>query len=126
MDVNKTIGQRLRETRIKKGNTAKEVAEATGISSTAISQIETNKNKPSVDNLVDLASYYDVTTDYILGIEKLTDRFTIDLLETYTNLTDGSKIQILVKAKELEAREVTLNKINKLKQKNRPIILIGL
>jgi transcriptional regulator with XRE-family HTH domain len=58
------IGLRLRDLRIKKDLTLKEVAEATGFAVSYLSQLERDMVSISVDNLERLANYYQVHLVY--------------------------------------------------------------
>lgn len=60
-------GERLKELRNKKGRayTQEKVAEEVGISREYLNRLEAGKKGCSVDLLVILAQYYDVTMDYI-------------------------------------------------------------
>lgn len=61
-----TIGGRIRDLRRKKGVTATEVARATAIPKSNISCFENNRSKPSVDALIRLSNYFEVSADWIL------------------------------------------------------------
>lgn len=63
------LGQRLRELRKSKQMTQKQVAERLHISASAVSGYEGNIKTPSVDMLVELARLYNVSTDYLLGVD---------------------------------------------------------
>lgn len=45
------------------------LAERLGVSQTAVSQWETNKNYPDVNTIKELAEIYSVTTDYLLNVD---------------------------------------------------------
>jgi len=74
-----TIGERLLNLRKQRKLTQTDVEELTRIDHTTISAYETNKRKPSVDNLIALARLYKVSTDYILGNS---DRRFVDTTNT--------------------------------------------
>lgn len=62
----KEIGQRIRKLRLSKGLTQQELADAVYMTLSAIGKIEMGIRVPSVDTLIIMAEYFDVTTDYIL------------------------------------------------------------
>lgn len=62
--------ERLKILRKEKGKTQTEIAELIGVRKLAYAHYEQGKRKLSVDALVTLAQYYDVTTDYLLGLTK--------------------------------------------------------
>lgn len=67
--INADIGNRLKESRRKKGLTQAKAASMIGVSKNIISSYELYLRSPSIDVLVKLAHLYGVTTDYLLGIE---------------------------------------------------------
>ncbi|MFT3797813.1 helix-turn-helix domain-containing protein [Microbacterium sp.] len=58
--TNGSIGARLRQLRIESGRSLRSVAEAIGISSSALSQIETGAMQPSVNRLIEIVSVLEV------------------------------------------------------------------
>lgn len=46
--------------------TAYQVAKATGLSNTALSRYKAGKQAPAIDQLVAIADFFDVSTDYLL------------------------------------------------------------
>ena len=65
----KTTGERLKD--LRNGKNIDTVAEATGISASALSNYENDKiTDISSYNLTKLARYYDVSVDYILGLKE--------------------------------------------------------
>lgn len=66
-----TLGERLNQLRTKSKKTLKEIGDAVGLSAVYISDLEKGKKKnPSSEVLRDLANYFDVSTDYLLGREE--------------------------------------------------------
>ena len=65
--VNLEIGNRLKDLRLKKEMTQKEVADELHVSFQSISKWELNKSYPDLDNLVKLCQLYDVSLDYVVG-----------------------------------------------------------
>ncbi|MCI3027731.1 helix-turn-helix domain-containing protein [Desemzia sp. C1] len=61
------LGDRVKDLRKKTGKTQDDVAKSIGLSRPAYSHIENNRNEPDGETLKKLASYYEVTTDYLLG-----------------------------------------------------------
>ena len=93
------FGEILCELREDKGLTQLELSRILHISNSSISAYETGMREPNVEVLVSLATFFDVTTDYLLGIapynisphtltEKLADDYTVsDVIETLQALT---------------------------------------
>lgn len=63
-----SFGSRLRELRIEKNVSQKDVADDMGISITAMSQYESNSRFPNEDILRRLCLYYKISSDYLLGL----------------------------------------------------------
>lgn len=63
-----TLGQRLRWSREQKGENQIEAAEGTGISNEQLNRYEKDKRKPTPEVLATLATYYNVTSDFLLGL----------------------------------------------------------
>lgn len=64
----KTLGQKIRELRNALGLTQIELAEKLGISDKSLHRYETEKSKPDFFALSKLATFFDVSADYLLGI----------------------------------------------------------
>lgn len=56
---------RLKELRIKKNCTQKQVADATGLTTMTVKNYEHNRRKPTYDALIALADYFNVSLDYL-------------------------------------------------------------
>lgn len=61
------LKNRLKELRIEKGKTQKEMAKDLGTTDVSIGRYEAGTREPKTDILNALADYFDVTTDYLLG-----------------------------------------------------------
>lgn len=57
------IGKQLRRLRVERGLTHRQVADAIGITQTAVSRLETNTSSPSGTNLAKLADFFRVSMD---------------------------------------------------------------
>ena len=83
------IGERLKQLRIKNGLKQQELANMFGLSSGTISFYEREQRKPDIDFIVAVAKYFDVSTDYLLGLTNATDKENIDISKV-TGLNDFS------------------------------------
>ena len=72
MDIK--IGERLKELRKSKGWTQVQVAAKMGLTDSVISFYERQERAPSPEDLIKFAELYDVSTDYLLGVEKVNDQ----------------------------------------------------
>jgi len=68
MDISNITGQRLRESRLKKGLTQIQVMETTKIHNKTLSGYENDVSEPDFGTLKILADLYGVSTDYLLGL----------------------------------------------------------
>lgn len=72
MDIK--IGERLKELRKSKGWTQVQVAAKMGLTDSVISFYERQERAPSPEVLIKFAELYGVSTDYLLGVEKVDDQ----------------------------------------------------
>ncbi|MFP3414211.1 helix-turn-helix transcriptional regulator [Bacillus sp. SIMBA_074] len=63
----KTFGNILRDLRKEKKITQKELAQTLKLSESTIGMYERNERQPDYDTLNQIANYFEVTTDYLLG-----------------------------------------------------------
>lgn len=61
------ISKRTKELRIKNNLTQKQLSEILKIQPNSVQRIEYGTARPSIDTLVTLANYFDVSLDYLLG-----------------------------------------------------------
>ena len=64
------IGETIKSLRIEKGMTQTELASLLFTSQDTISLWERNKSLPDVKSVIKMALIFNVSTDYILGVEK--------------------------------------------------------
>ena len=65
----KVFAQRLRELRKDKNLSMKQLAKELNTTDAAISNWENEINEPKISYLVSIAKFFDVSTDYLLGLE---------------------------------------------------------
>jgi transcriptional regulator with XRE-family HTH domain len=68
-------GDRIANLREKRGLTQEELSSKLGISRAALSHYETNRREPDYETLRNIANYFDITLDYLLG--RTTDPRTV-------------------------------------------------
>lgn len=66
---NLNMKDRLKELRKEKGVSQKEVATALGITLSAYSNYEQGIREPNIEIIIAICRYYDVSSDYLLGLE---------------------------------------------------------
>lgn len=62
------FAERLKELRLEKGLNISGLGKEVGINYTNLIRWESGERQPSIDAVIILAKYFDVTTDYILGV----------------------------------------------------------
>ncbi len=65
----KDFAERLKELRLEKGLTQKQLAQNTGLSKSAIDFWEREQRVPNANAIIVLAKFFSVTSDYLLGLE---------------------------------------------------------
>ena len=89
------IGKRMRSLREAKDLKQIKVADSLSVSPYQLSRYESGKSKPDPELIAKIATYYDVTTDYLLG--------KTDKTEPSSNPTVTGKINNLTPEEEFEA-----------------------
>ena len=64
-----TFSQRLRELRLEKGLSMKQLANKINTTDAAISNWENGINEPKISYVISIAKFFNVSTDYLLGLE---------------------------------------------------------
>lgn len=62
------LGQRLKELRLARGYTQKEIADKLGMNSVTYLHYEKSQRQPPLELLADIAVFYEVSVDYLLGV----------------------------------------------------------
>lgn len=92
---------RLRELRIEKKCSVRSLAESLEKSESAIRMWETGKAKPDADTLIKLSDFFEVSTDYMLGISGVKTLDTdMQALCSMTGLSEKAIANIQYMAKE--------------------------
>ena len=89
------FGKRLKTLRIKANMTQEQLAKKLGLTKSVISAYETDLRLPSYDVLIHIAKIYNVTSDYLLGLEQKREidlsGLTNDEIEALLNLIKAMK-----------------------------------
>lgn len=83
--------ERLKELRLKKGLTQKEIAEEFGIKQPNYQQWESGKRKPSSETLEKFANFFGVTMDYLAGNDEELDNVELLFRMNSNGLTEEEK-----------------------------------
>lgn len=76
--MNLIIDRNLRELRAKRGNTQEELADYLSVSIQAVSKWERSETMPDISLLPQIAAFYDVSVDDLLGVGEIRKREIID------------------------------------------------
>ena len=63
------FSERLKDLRKERNLTQTQLSQETNISQPAIAKWESGDRSPNIDYVIILAKFFDVTTDYLLGLE---------------------------------------------------------
>ena len=93
---------RLRRLRQKNHLTQSELGQILGLKPTAISNYESNRNEPSLDKLIALSKYFDVSCDYLLGVTdaylpvggEVLDKDIVEFFDLYQKLSPENTKEI--------------------------------
>lgn len=89
------FGERMKQARIEKALTQKELAEFLNVSIAQISDIERGKSSPSLKRAVLIASCLDVSLDYLTGIETEKSIPCDPLFHTIGSLTYDERLLVI-------------------------------
>lgn len=85
------FGERLEELLKEKGITKYKLAQATGISKSILSDYCKGKVQPTADIIIVMARYFDVTSDYLLGIEDESGRKVNNIYNSFNGVNSNIK-----------------------------------
>ena len=66
-----TLGERIKLLRESVGLSQMELSKKVDISQPSIARYELNKTEPKASDIVKLAKFFDVSTDYLLGLSEI-------------------------------------------------------
>ena len=90
----KTLGNKIKEARLQKGLTQKQLASQLSIKNTTLNNWEQDRNKPDINYVEMLCNLLDVTPDYFLEIQNSKKNFSTEeyeLLIKYQSLSAEGK-----------------------------------
>ncbi|MCL2771754.1 MAG: helix-turn-helix domain-containing protein [Oscillospiraceae bacterium] len=70
----KTFHEILKDLRIEKNISQKQLSSNIGISTSHYQSYEYGKTKPTIDNLIKFCLYFNVSADYLLGLSDVRER----------------------------------------------------
>lgn len=87
----KSLGSTIRDLRKERGITQPQLAKALNVSNGIISIWENNINEPKATYIKKLALFFDVSTDYLLGLE---DESGAKYINSFNNFNNNGNINI--------------------------------
>ncbi len=69
MEYKEKFRKRLKELRLEKGLTQKKLAKEIDVGKTIVCSWELGYNEPTLSRIVAIAKFFDVTTDYLCGLD---------------------------------------------------------
>ena len=88
-DTKNVIGDRIGSLLSEKNKRQKELAEYLGVTANTVSYYVTGTRVPNIDQIIKIAQFFDVSTDYLLGISHAASRdVTLKGVCEYTGLND--------------------------------------
>lgn len=93
MDDLKIFAKRLKQKRIEKQISLRELALKTGLSPTTISSYEKGDKSPSLNNVILIAKYLDFSIDWLCGIEEEKPKNLKDIVKTLLKIIEYFTIQ---------------------------------
>jgi transcriptional regulator with XRE-family HTH domain len=79
---------KMKELRIARGLSQKDVAKVMGVTSQTILNWENNLTDPKLKQLIQLADYYEVSVDYLIGHKENSDQVVTDFFSELTQKCD--------------------------------------
>ena len=77
---------KIQELRTSAGLTQRELAEQIGVKNYTVANWEQNRTEPSIKDLIDLANFFEVSVDYLIGRENELGQVVV-----FKNLSDCQK-----------------------------------
>ncbi|HHW03367.1 MAG TPA: helix-turn-helix transcriptional regulator [Thermoanaerobacterales bacterium] len=106
------VGKKIKELRLNRKMTQEELGKIIGVTTSMIGMYETGARNPSYAVLNKIAEYFNVTTDYLLGLEEKEDAETRAIARAFKNLS-SKKRELLFKLAESMAEEAEKDKNGK-------------
>lgn len=111
-----TLGERIKFLREGKNLTQTELAEILGMKTyTTVSKWESNDNFPKGKDLKKLAETFNVSSDYLLGLESTTERNDINYIYNQLEIARQKKVDLFAE-KQLEEQQTKNKKFSSLEE----------
>ncbi len=103
-----TIGERIKKLRIEKNMSQSRLGIELSVSQEAISSYETDKTVPIIEVFIMMAELFDVSVDYILGIDKERKRISEAGLDSFESALISNFRKLSERDKELFIRYIVV------------------
>ncbi len=101
-DMAITMGQIIKNLRKGRGFTQEELAERLGVTYQAISKWENDSGMPDISQIVPLATIFDVSTDFLFGIDHTSEtEEALKIVSTANNIQEYGKLETYLKAYDI-------------------------
>ncbi|MFS7399002.1 helix-turn-helix domain-containing protein [Carnobacterium maltaromaticum] len=111
-----TLGERIKFLREGKNLTQTELAEILGMKTyTTVSKWESNDNFPKGKDLKKLAETFNVSSDYLLGLESTTEKNDINYIYNQLEIARQKKVDLFAE-KQLEEQQTKNKKFSSLEE----------
>ena len=104
--------KRLKEIRKERKITAKQLAKVLNVSESTISLYENGKREPDLKTLLNIAEYFNVSVDYLIGKTEEKEKNTKEMGTISIRGRDGSVIESELSDAQLETFKKLLNYIS--------------
>jgi transcriptional regulator with XRE-family HTH domain len=104
MENQNISGKRIKSLRLEKGLSQEEVAQAIGVTKSTISKYERGENEPGMAVAADLASFFNVSMNYIAGTTDEKQTLSLGELEDlFLSLSEKDKLDAIKYIKFLKS-----------------------
>ena len=100
--MNIVLGDRIKELRKKKNLTMKQLGEKLNLAESTISLYESNKREPDSITIAKLAKLFDVSVDYLLGVDEFINEFGEEQFNRQTKIAVLGTIRAGIPASAIE------------------------
>lgn len=87
------LGKRIKYLREKRGLSQKQLAQFLGITNVQLSRYESGDRKPEPETITQFASFFEVTTDYLLGISDVPNSNNTNNAKTLADIIREGNLQ---------------------------------
>ena len=98
---------RVKEFRLQKGMTQQQLADKLNVTKATVSAYETNAKYPSIEVLINIATLFNVSADYLLGLSE-TSKFENQQLTDEQNLLISEMVKQFIHLNSIAQKNIIL------------------